>query len=77
MLSSPQSSRLEQIHEGSLFGDIVHSDSPLNLNNAPAYPRLMLHSLSLANAFFRKAPHQAHRSRQTEEPFFVDQRISR
>ncbi|KAA1258034.1 hypothetical protein LF1_05490 [Rubripirellula obstinata] len=36
-----QSSRLEQIHEGNLFGAPVHSDSPLNTDNAPAYPRLM------------------------------------
>ncbi|EMI18786.1 hypothetical protein RMSM_04306 [Rhodopirellula maiorica SM1] len=35
-----QSSRLEQIHEGNIFGAPVHSDSPLN-DNAPAYPRLM------------------------------------
>ncbi|WP_302117245.1 hypothetical protein [Allorhodopirellula heiligendammensis] len=31
-----QSSRLEQIHEGNAFGG-----QPLNINNAPAYPRLM------------------------------------
>lgn len=36
-----QSSRLEQIHEGNLFGGPVHSDCPLNTDNAPAYPRRM------------------------------------
>ncbi|TWU03444.1 hypothetical protein Pla100_03650 [Neorhodopirellula pilleata] len=36
MLTNIQSSRLEQIHEGSLFGG-----QPLNTDNAPAYPRLM------------------------------------
>ncbi len=41
MLSRIKSSRLEQIHEGNLFGAPVHSDSPLNTDNAPAYPRLM------------------------------------
>ena len=36
MLSKLQSSRLEQIHEGNFFGG-----QPSNMNDAPAYPRLM------------------------------------
>jgi hypothetical protein len=40
MLTNFQSSRLEQIHEGSFVGAPVHSDGLLN-ENAPAYPRLM------------------------------------
>jgi hypothetical protein len=41
MITKQQSSRLEQIHEGNAFGAAVHHDSPLNTDNAPAYPRLM------------------------------------
>ncbi|PHQ35600.1 hypothetical protein CEE69_08195 [Rhodopirellula bahusiensis] len=36
MLTNIESSRLERIHEGNLFGG-----QPLNTDNAPAYPRLM------------------------------------
>jgi hypothetical protein len=36
MLSKFQSSRLEQIHEGNLFGASINGDWPLN-NDAPAY----------------------------------------
>lgn len=36
-----QSSRLEPIHERSLFGSLGFQCEPLNVDHAPAYPRLM------------------------------------
>ena len=41
MLSKIQSSQLEQIHEGTFFASLGFQCEPLNMNDAPAYPRLM------------------------------------